>query len=324
MRTVLAMLILVAGVSVSVTCFSLLRRTVPMMYEAPQQIQIPVETKKSKLKITLLVINDRNHVKRYEQNSLTLKRYAEKNGYEFLEKSPEDENRCNYVRSFFFKKHCLVHNHIIDNGLSNDRWYFVLDGDNAVRNPNTKIRLEKFIKREKDLIYYYRLHNNEIAAGNYAVKNTQWAANYLKVYYELYKTYSGYNADNGALHFHLLPNKDACKQFYSNPMGSLSLYFKYVKCVHKHLHMTNISLKKHIFIYPHGKAWTYDGWLVDYKWSNETLMHHAMKRPPMKTFSYDHKYTSEKELQALIEKKIVDVQKSRPSAGWEYTKDTWK
>ena len=133
-------------------------------------------------KITLLVINDKRHIKRYKENSLNLENYAKKNGYQFLEKSPESDSRCRDARSFFFRKHCVVYHHMVDNGISIDRWYFVLDGDNAVRNPNTNIRLEKFIKRDKDVIYYYRFHNNEIAAGNYAIKNKQWATKYFKGY----------------------------------------------------------------------------------------------------------------------------------------------
>ena len=274
-------------------------------------------------KITLLVINDKRHIKRYKENSLNLENYAKKNGYQFLEKSPESDSRCRDARSFFFRKHCVVYHHMVDNGISNDRWYFVLDGDNAVRNPNTNIRLEKFIKRDKDVIYYYRFHNNEIAAGNYAIKNTQWATKYLKGYYELHKTYFGFNFDNGALHFNLLPDKNACKQFYRNPMGSLPIYDKYVGCVHKHLQKAKFPLKNHIYVYPHGKAWTYDGWVIDYKWSNDTLMHHAMKRPPMKGYTYENGYASEKELKRLLEEKLVKVQKDRPLTGWKYTTNAW-
>jgi len=272
--------------------------------------------------VTLFIVNDKSNRDRYKKNTITLERYAEKNGYLILNKSPEDEPRCNHVKHFFFKKHCTVYYHIIDNGVTNDRWYFVLDGDNAVRNPNTNIKLETFIKNDKDLLYYYRFHNNEIAAGNYAIKNTKWAMSYLKAYYGLHDTYSGFNYDNGALHYNLLPAqyKDSCNNYFGN---SLRLYDKFIGCVHKRLQMAGFPLREHIFVYKRGQGWSYDGWVVDYKWSNDTLLHHAMKRPPMKGRTYDNKYTSEKKLKELLKQKLVEVEKKRPLTGWEYTRNAW-
>ena len=273
-------------------------------------------------KITMLIVNDMKHKERYKTNTKNLKGYAELNNYVFVEKTPGDEERCNDVKNFFFKKHCIVYHYMVDIG--DKEWIFVLDGDNAVRNPNTNIKLEQFIKNDKDIMYYYRFHNNEIAAGNYAIKNTEWAKNYLKGYYELYNTYKGYNHDNGALHYYLLPEKNKCNEFYRNPSSSLTIYDKYVGCVHKELQAANFPLKDHIFVYKHGKAWTYDGWVINYKWSKETLMHHAMKRPPMKGVSYENKYTDEKQLNGMLEKRLLAMHKNRPYAGWEYTKDAWK
>ena len=106
-------------------------------------------------------------------------------------------------------------------------------------------------------------------------------------------------------------------------MGSLPIYDKYVGCVHKNLQKAKFPLKNHIYVYPHGKAWTYDGWVIDYKWSNDFLMHHAMKRPPMKGYTYENGYTSEKELKRLLEEKLVKVQKDRPLTGWKYTTNAW-
>ena len=288
-----------------------------LAYLKKDKINVPTS-----MKITMLVVNDMNHKEKYNINTKNLKEYARKNHYSFVEKTPENEERCENVKNFFFKKHCVVYHYMVDSE-KKDEWIFVLDGDNAVRNPNTNIKLETFIKNDKDLLYYYRFHNNEIAAGNYAIKNTKWTMDYLKAYYELHDTYKGFNADNGALHYHLLPNKNACDKYLKNPGGDIPLYDKFVGCVHKHLQMAGFPLKNHIFIYPHGKAWTYDGWVVGYKWSKDTLMHHAMKRPPMKGYTYDNKYTSEKEVKELLKQKLVEVQKTRPFTGWKYTRNAW-
>ena len=294
----------------------------PGRYRCPEKVTTlatPVATP-----ITLFIVNDKANMDRYKKNTITLERYAKKNGYSLLNKSPEDEPRCNHVKHFFFKKHCTVYYHIMDNGVTNDRWYFVLDGDNAVRNPNTNIKLETFIKNDKDLLYYYRFHNNEIMAGNYAIKNTKWAMDYLKNYYELHNTYRGLNWDNGALHYYLLPRqyKDSCNKFCSKK-EDWQLYFKFVGCVHKHLQMAGFPLRDHIFVYQHGTGWSYDGWVVDYKWSNETLIHHAMKRPPMKGRTYDNKYTSEKVLKQLLIDTLRTRAKKLPNTGWQYTKNGW-
>ena len=295
----------------------------PLCKACHQGISVEEYVKRTvRTKITLLIVNDKKHAKKYKENTITLERYAKKNGYSLLNKSPEDEPRCNHVKHFFFKKHCTVYYHIMDNGVTNDRWYFVLDGDNAVRNPNTNIRLETFIKNDKDLLYYYRFHNNEIAAGNYAIKNTKWAMDYLKGYYNLYNTYRGFNSDNGALHYYLLPTqyKDSCNNFL---VQNLEIYFKFVGCVHKHLQMAGFPLRDHIFVYQHGTGWSYDGWVIDYKWSKDTLMHHAMKRPPMKGRTYDNKYTSEKVLKQLLIDTLKTRPKKLPNTGWQYTKNGW-
>ncbi len=268
-------------------------------------------------KITMLIVNDMKHKEKYRLNTKNLNEYAKSNNYVFVEKTPGDEERCNDVKNFFFKKHCIVYYYMVDS-VNNNGWIFVLDGDNYVRNPNTNIKLESFVKDKKDIMYYYRFHNNEIAAGNYAIKNTQWSQDYLKAYYELHNTYKGFNADNGALHYYLLPDKKRCDKFYRNPSSSVTLYDKYVGCVHKELQAANFPLEEHIFVYKHGKAWTYDGWVVDNKWSKDTLMHHAIKKP-----QNENKYTDEKELKNLLEKSLVRERKKRPNTGWEYTKDAW-
>lgn len=269
----------------------------------------PRALRRRKPKIVMFVLNDKKSMKHYRPNTVSLQNYATKFGYKFIEMDPSI--RCNHIRSFFFQKHCLVFHYINDTGVTGDTWYFVLDGDNAVRNQYTTIALEDYIKPDKDILYYYRFHNNEIMGGNYAIKNSKWAMNYLKSYYELHKTYRGFNFDNGALHYHLLPDKQACNKYYKD--STLQIYDKFVGCVHKQLSIHNPWDK--IYIYKHAKGWSYDGWVIDYKWSNDTLMHHAMKNPL--TVNYKNQYV--KDVKNLLHEAHVREKRKRPYTGWEFT-----
>lgn len=44
----------------------------------------------------------------------------------------------------------------------------MLDSDNGVINPQRNI--EDFIFKDKDLVFYKRIFNNEVAAGSYIAK----------------------------------------------------------------------------------------------------------------------------------------------------------
>ena len=44
----------------------------------------------------------------------------------------------------------------------------MIDADNGVINPNRFI--EEFILEDKDLIFYDRIYDNEVAAGSYIAK----------------------------------------------------------------------------------------------------------------------------------------------------------
>lgn len=193
-----------------------------------------------------------------------------------------------WSRDWFFVKHRMVWNFMME---TSAEWIVVLDGDTAVINPQGHDLYTDYIKNTNaDVIHYMREHNNEVMAGNYIVRNTDYGRAYVKDWSELrpedkgvHHAYPGWNADNGALHYLLLwklgglSMRDKC--------NTAQNYEAYVRCFHMRIcHLfraRNSNATGNIHVYPHGHGWAYDGWLTYYKWSNATFMMHAMKVPPI-------------------------------------------
>jgi len=91
---------------------------------------------------------------------------------------------CKYVDgNIFFQKLCEGYEQIV---ASNDiewyrmvsngiEWFMVLelDEDNSVLNPNHLI--ESYQNNSKYVIHYLRFHNNDAAAGNHILRNSEQA-----------------------------------------------------------------------------------------------------------------------------------------------------
>jgi hypothetical protein len=298
----------------------------------------PTSNTYEKANITILIVSDRFYQKHYLKNSETIQAYGARFNYDVKIVSPHDYKACQEISNFFFKKHCAVLQEMKAH-FTLGRWIAVLDGDTAVRDSvNTNIRLESFLpppEENKDVVHYYRFHNNEVMAGNYLVRHSDWSKTYLERWVNLHRTYPGTNHDNGALHwlwldmFVVPPTKLslACQNDYRkapithNQKKDLLFYDKFVGCVHRALSDANHSMLKNIYLYGHGMGWAYDGWVVEYRYSIEggPLMHHAMKVPPIPGYTYDDREVSSLEVKNALAESAKRERKKRPLTGWKYT-----
>ena len=242
--------------------------------------------------ITMLIIADKSSQQKYQKNIENMRCYAEKHGYGFLVESLSTNCEQNTRGNFFYKKHCTV-KEIAE--ITKSQWLFVLDGDNAVVNFDKK--LEEYIDDSKQVIHGTRFHNNEISAGNYIIRNTDWGRQYLADWSSsLDNGFGGMNHDNGALHFLLLnrlsdisiPGHKEC----INKGKQTDDYMKFVSCVHQVLAKTKCQgfQWKHIKIIPN----TIDSdWLaIDVgrskaKWSTRSFMFHGMKMPYLSKYDVE-------------------------------------
>lgn len=204
--------------------------------------------------------------------------YAARYGYGFDELDPADFPACAKYKDFFFAKHCAVL-HYLRASVRRGGAVLVLDGDVAAAN--TDISIEPFIDKRADIIFYERLWNPELAAGNYLVRNTRFAQKVLSEWsqYEFRKPSGFSSADNGALHALLAAaigradSADACISGYSRLDGTvnnLGPYFDWVRVcragitVGRHT-ATVAGLSGIITILEKGKGFVADGAFMDWK-----------------------------------------------------------
>ncbi|EKX35224.1 hypothetical protein GUITHDRAFT_146635 [Guillardia theta CCMP2712] len=231
--------------------------------------------------MTLFVFADSNSRSSYARNIESLSCYSKLNSFNFVLFRPDSFPQCKEAVGFFFRKVCHVFYYLLN--IPADHHVAVLDADTAIVNFDKKI--QAWLVGNKDIWFYHRFHNNEVMAGNYIVRNTAWSRRFLLDWYMLHPgnkhEYSGMNADNGALHWLLLhrlvrPVPERCRR-----EGKGSDYPKFVACFHAAANNSGCRGGdwERVGFFRHGEGWAYDGWVIRYRWSNTTFMHHAMKNP---------------------------------------------
>jgi hypothetical protein len=243
-------------------------------------------------RFAILVVITASHQDVYRRNLRTIECYARMHKYAFLVVEPGARCISNHV-DFMFQRHCEVAS-FLERSRGDIDWVLLLDADHAVVNANHT--LESYVDQggRKDVIHGLRFHNNEVVAGYYFAKNTEYTIKYLREWAGLdpkhrntLHGYSGMNSDNGALHWLLLQRLAGPTQAGWTSclaVGSLGKnYAKFRECFHRVLMETRCVGREwdKISILPRGQHVAYDGWVTYYKWSDKVFMHHAMKNPPI-------------------------------------------
>jgi len=242
-------------------------------------------------KIGIAVIADKRFQMVYSLHIKVLGCYAKVRGYDFLLLSGMEFPNCFHHFDFFFKKHCMVAEFLKKQPA--DYALFVVDAD--VLPVVTERGLEQWLHGGEDIALYERASGEEVAAGNYIARNTQFTRDFLKGWADFeHLVPKGFSsADNGALHVHLLQflnlrGANKCRQIY-DAMVSLDAagpeYWNFVNCTKLALGLPrrwlHPSRKGSVAIWPRLNFFVDDGAYMNFNASNflGPVMHHGIKEP---------------------------------------------
>lgn len=238
--------------------------------------------------IHLLVLANTKFQEKYKIQIESMLCYTKAHNYTLhVVEGSEDEWKICYYKSYFFKKHCMVSHYL--KRLPANAVVGVLDAD--VVGVVLERGLEAWAKHPADVQLYMRDWNPEITAGNYMVRNTQFARDFLMYWanYEENRPKGFSSADNGAIHMVVheyvrIADFDLCYgQFrkLTKNVTDLSDYWKFVSCTTSRLGSAREWRAGNgtITIWPRQSFWVSDGKPWGYK-ANPTLgpvLHHGIK-----------------------------------------------
>jgi hypothetical protein len=184
-------------------------------------------------KAMVLIAADEQFQHSYAQQLKLMNIWANATQTDFTIVAQKDFPACNIHKNYFFKKHCMTAEFL--DKQPHDMYLAVFDAD-VVPLKMSKGEwpsLLHWLRKRKgsgDVMLYNRCWNDEIAAGNYIVRNTQAAKFFLRHWasYE-WKMPRGFSsADNGAVHVVVpelleLPGRAECKKQYDNLMMGMTI-----------------------------------------------------------------------------------------------------
>eukprot|EP00930_Biecheleria_cincta_P083886 TRINITY_DN73390_c0_g1_i1.p1 TRINITY_DN73390_c0_g1~~TRINITY_DN73390_c0_g1_i1.p1 ORF type:complete len:583 (+),score=113.05 TRINITY_DN73390_c0_g1_i1:111-1859(+) len=240
--------------------------------------------------VGIAAVADKRYAQRFAVAIASQRCFAETHGYVYTLIDPGDYPTCKQG-DFFFRKHCAVARFLE----KQEPGYilFVMDGDNpcVVLNRN----LDHWLREAAltDVVLYERWMNNEIMAGNYAVRNSKWGIEFCDgwaAFAEEVPKRGFHSSDNGAIHLHVLrvlglSNLKACTSLWTH-MGSdtaqqMDEYFAYVACTRLLMgppRRWKVAGQYRLTILPRGHAWAIDGGDADSKTSSVgAVSHHGQK-----------------------------------------------
>jgi hypothetical protein len=208
--------------------------------------------------IHILVPSDDHFHQHYRLATESMKCYAEKFGYTFVDRMKAERrlrlqlSRGNLKQAcstgnYFFDKHCLVARYLEANPQASH--VVVMDAD-VMAVPDQP--LDHWIDNmaDSDLLFYERCTQIEVAAGIYIARNTDAARDFLTSWSQWGpRQPRGFcSADNGAIHIHLLhklglevddPNAECLSKWNALTKGvdDLDEYFTFVQCCRTKLKM---------------------------------------------------------------------------------------
>eukprot|EP00440_Ansanella_granifera_P011634 gb/GFBE01012634.1/.p1 GENE.gb/GFBE01012634.1/~~gb/GFBE01012634.1/.p1 ORF type:complete len:334 (+),score=88.24 gb/GFBE01012634.1/:1-1002(+) len=213
--------------------------------------------------------------------------YADKHGYEMHVLNGSEFDDCKQFQDFFFRKHCTV-SHFLRAKPANYT-AAVLDGDVVVAAPSRG--LDKWVRHGADVQLYNRCLLHEIMAGNYMVRNTPFARDFLMRWANYYhKKPPGFSSsDNGAIQLVVMETVNVegfqtCYDMYRNltaGVDNLDPYWDYVHCTKEALGPAR-AWKMHdgsLTLWPRLEFFSADGVFLNKKASEKVgpIMHHGIK-----------------------------------------------